>query len=39
MKKKPKANKDDSESDDDEAVDGDGYKDLPTVGVSYLFKN
>ena len=37
MKQKPKSKKDDSVSDDedDETIDDDGYRDLPTVGVSF----
>ena len=36
MKGKPKAKKDDEESDDEEDdIDDAGYKDIPTVGVSY----
>ena len=36
MKQKSKSNKVDSVSDDDdETIDDDGYRDLPTVGVSF----
>ena len=36
MKERPKVNKDsESDDDEDEILDGTGYKNIPTVGVSY----